>query len=239
MTRIYLAFSPSSDARKTLPEMVDDPVGINLLVSFCYLGLYRGVADRIIKHPLTILDSGAFSAWNSGKVIDIDALITETKNPHWKESITLDVIGDADASMRNALYMKTCGSPAYPVFHIGDPWEHIQEYKRVFPKVGLSCRFGEPVKESLKWLDRCFAVAWPYRFHSFGWVQESMLTRYPFHSADTASWNNRPAAFGQWKAFGKMSVRGQKSLQAEIDWYRRLQQRLEGLWSRHLAKLPV
>lgn len=249
MTRVYLAWAGSGEARKTFREMAGDPEGVNVLVAFPYLCRYEEVARKgeVPRHPHSILDSGAYSAWKSGKAIDIDALIVETKNPRWEESVCLDVIGDAEASVRNALYMKARGSPAYPVFHIGDPWEHLREYKRQFPKVGLSCRFGEPEKQSLAWLDKCFALAWPHRFHSFGWIKEEVLLRYPFHSADTASWNN-PAIFGLWNAFGRkkasgctgrgrVSVRGMKSLRAEVDWYRGLQRRLEGRWSKVLAKL--
>jgi len=236
MTMIYLAYSASGEAVQTFGSMAARGIDVNLLVSFVYLGSYR---SRIMpRHPRTILDSGAYSAWKSGKVIDIEALLNETKNPCWGESIGLDVIGDPEASMKNALYMKSRGSPAYPVFHIGDPMEHLDEYKSRFPKVGLSCRFGEPIKKSYAFLDACFARAWPYKFHSFGWVDEKMLARFPFHSADTASWNVGPSAFGRWAAFGRpMSVRGSKSLLAEVMWYLGLQERLRLRWRKTLDTL--
>lgn len=219
MTDIYFAFSQSGESRLTMARLAERDYQINVLVSYVYLPVW----DRLDAKPVpvrTILDSGAFSAWKSGYTINIDDLIAETKSGRWHESVTLDVIGDADASLKNALYMKEQGSPAYPVFHIGDPWEHLEEYKRQFWKVGLSCRFGEPVKQSIRWLDQCFTRAYPYRFHSFGWVKmEDMLLRFPFHSADASSWNNTPAAYGRWKAFGKMSVYGLKNLQAEVDTY--------------------
>jgi hypothetical protein len=235
MTTVYLAYSISGESRKTLTEMKDDEEGVNLLVSYVYLNSYEKVKHDIIKHPKTILDSGAYSAWKSGTVIDIEALIEESKNPRWKESVTLDVIGDAEKSVENSLYMKSKGSPAYPVFHYGDPWDHLLEYKKQFPKVGLSCRFGEAEKDSVKWLEKCFSLAWPYRFHSFGWVQADVLLAFPFHTADTASWNNAPAAYGRWKAFGgKMSVHGLKSLAQEVYYYRELQKKLEWRWRKEM-----
>jgi hypothetical protein len=236
MTVIYLAYSSGGDANKTYKELNRSGVRHNILVAFPYLRSYHARQPYILKNK-SILDSGAFSVWKSGKTINIDALIEESKNPEWNESICLDVINNANASIKNSLYMKSQGSPAYPVFHFGDPWEHLQEYKRQFPKVGLSCRFGEPLSSSLAWLDRCFALAWPYKFHSFGWVAESMLVRFPFQTADTASWNNAPCVYGQWKTFGQMSVRHPKSLRSEVEWYQRLQSRLEARWKTTLTKL--
>lgn len=186
-----------------------------------------------------MLDSGAYSAYNSGKTIDLEALIQETQQPRWGESVALDVIGDGEASLRNALYMKSRGSPAYPVFHIGEPLDLLREYKQQFPKVGLSCRFGEPVKESYRFLDRCFSVAWPYRFHSFGWVSEEMLLRYPFHTADAASWNHGPAAFGRWKAFPskeKLNLFRWNDIRAEVQTYSDMQRKVRARWRKEFEK---
>lgn len=238
MTALYLAWSPSGEARETFRSLAADPTApaINLLVSYVYLSKYdASPVDRQVKTALTMLDSGAFSAWKSGKVIDLDALIAETQTGRWGEAVALDVIGDPTASLANALRMKQAGSPAYPVFHYGEPWEVLAEYRRQFPKVGLSCRFGEPVGASTRWVEQCFARAWPYPFHSFGWVSDVVLLRFPFHSADTASWNTPPSAWGSWRAFGKMSVRGTKNLRAEIDSYLRLQRTLAARWAKELS----
>ena len=241
MTAIFFAYSMSGEARHTFEQMMLDPRApeLNLLVSFYYLKQWNEQGSKRIRPARTILDSGAFSAWKSKAAIDLNALIAETKDPRWHESVALDVIGDAEASMQNALAMQAQGSPAYPVFHIGDPWEMLTEYKQRFPKVGLSCRFGEPEKESLRWLEQCFARAWPYRFHSFGWVSESMLLRFPFHTADTASWNNGPSCYGRWRAFGQMSVRGVKDLRAEIEVYLQMQTLLQHRWNKELSRWPT
>ena len=236
MTDIYLAFSASGESRATLAKL-QERTDINVLVSFVYLDKWDNLEAKPVPAK-TILDSGAYSAWKSGATIDIDKLIEETKQSRWNESVSLDVIGDVESSLKNALYMKKRGSPAYPVFHYGEPWKILAKYCGAFPKVGLSCRFGETVTDSLCWLDQCFARAWPHKFHSFGWVKRDMLERFPFHSADTASWNNRPCAFGRWAYCGKLlSVYGQKDLRAEVDFYLKLQRDLQQRWKRELDKL--
>ncbi len=238
MTAIYLAYSASGESRHTLPLVDWDECDLGLLVSFFYIDQFNRCASQL-RPRRTMLDSGAYSAYNSGKTIDPEALIQETQQPRWGESVALDVIGDGEASLRNALYMKSRGSPAYPVFHIGESLDLLREYKREFPKVGLSCRFGEPVKESYRFLDRCFAVAWPYKFHSFGWVSEEMLLRYPFHTADAASWLLGPAAFGRWSAYGRsknMALRKFRDLRSEVDVYAAMQRKVRARWKSEFEK---
>lgn len=252
MTRIYLAVSTDLKLRGLGPEYPWDTRPLNLLVSFAYLQSWR--KWTWVKPSSTILDSGAYSAWKSGRWVDIEALTNETRNPAWSECVALDVIGDPAASFRNALAMQAAGSRAYPVFHFGDPWEHLIEYRKAFPKIGLSCKMGEGVAQSLRWLDGCFARAWPHRFHSFGWVEEAMLDRFPFESADTASWERNPASMGRWKFLGKpkreprsrsefrshsrpLGTRGVTNLRAEVEYYLRLQDYLAFRWRTQLAEL--
>lgn len=242
MTAIYFAFGGSRSPVETLERCDWKERCPKLLVSYFYLHDYEKHKHKF--HPThTMLDSGAYSAWNSGKTIDIDELITETKNPYWKESVALDVIGDAEASLKNALYMKEKGSPAYPVFHIGDPWEILQEYCKQFDKVGLSCRFGETVKMSNFWYEQCFARAWPKKFHSFGFIAESTLEKFPFDSGDSSSWALGPGAYGMWRDMNHLSIRPKKGefldLRAQIDSCLRMERRLESRWRRELEKIRV
>lgn len=236
---IFLAMGPSPIQPKTMLSYKDATRKPKILVSFHYLSQFKDTENyqhsmKNFKGYQLVLDSGAFSAYNAKKTIDIEALIEETKNPIWNESVCLDVIGDANASWRNSIYMKKKGSPAYPVFHIGDPLEMLVDYCAEFPKVGLSCRFGETETDSLLWLDNCFNKCWPHKFHSFGWIKEDMLMRFPFHSGDASSWATAPMAYGAWKSLGRMSVRGMSakniSLRAEVDEYLRLETRLAARW---------
>jgi hypothetical protein len=219
------------------------PLGV--LVSYEYID---GGGKLLRSHaPYTMLDSGAYSAYQKGVSVDIDALITEALKPEWTEAVALDVIGDHAASRVNADYMLAhgCGK-AMPVFHIGDPWDLLAYYCSRWEKVGLSCRFGEQTKTSLAFYEQCFARAWPHRFHSFGWIDESALVANPFHSADAASWT-------LGAAYGRASIRnGSKWTQVDVprggDGYRAamlnalerywsLQQRLTSKWGRQLAQL--
>lgn len=241
MTAIFFAFGGNPVAVGSLEKCDWVERCPKVLASFFYIKEYRRQQHKF-RPVHTMLDSGAYSAWNSGKTVDLDALVEESKNPYWKESVCLDVIGDSQKSVENALYMKSKKSPAFPVFHIGDPWEHLKEYTNNFDKVGLSCRFGEAENVSLKWLDNCFHRAWPHKFHSFGWIREKTLMRYPFHSADASSWILSAASFGTWREMGKLKVKLGKKLHqvpdviAQIDSTLRMERRLQSRWRRELSR---
>lgn len=246
MTDIFFALDSNTHKTFTGWDFKTHPV--NALVTFADPQVIRKAAPFPFQRRM--LDSGAFSAWNTGKTIDMNALIVASKSPEFTETVCLDVIGDADASVKNALAMKAAGSPAFPVFHIGDPWEHLMLYKKEFGRTGLSCRFGEPTRSSIKWLEQCFARAWPCRFHSFGWIGGDALARFPFDTADATTWL-MPRMYGEWRGFGTQSKRhfgfpaaehtfkvrgGHWSLAAEVHAFLKVQRSLTERWRKELAQ---
>lgn len=215
-----------------------------LLVSYYYLTGFLENQHRY-AYRNWMMDSGAYSAWNSGAEIDIDSYIEVCKvllerDPTLLEIIALDVIGSGEKSQINAHYMKDKGINAIPVFHIGDDWDILKDYCANWDKVGLSCLFGEPLEKSYWFYDQCFARAWPKKFHSFGWASEKMLMRFPFHSSDSTSWEMAPVAYGRWKAFGgqNVSVRGSaQNLRAEVEWWLELERKLQERWKKEMKLL--
>lgn len=200
MTRLYYSCS-SHSSEKAIEEWPWEEKPISILVAFTYLGEWRRDRRHYRAPAGLMLDSGAFSAHQAGAVVDIDALVEEAKNPEWSEVIALDVIGDADASVRNADYMWSRGCDrALPTFHLGDPWDHLAYYASRSRKVALGGMVGASSKLVMKFVRECFARVWPKRLHSFGRCEEDLLLAFPFHSADTASWIMGPA-------FGRAAVK--------------------------------
>lgn len=219
-----------------------------LLVSYYYLGGFLQRQDKYAYRDWA-MDSGAFSAYNNGTPIDLYEYMqccheTKDSDPSLVEIIALDVIGDGEGSLKNAYTMRENGLDVMPVFHIGDDWQILLEYARVWDKVGLSCRFGEPIKDSMRFYEQCFARVWPKKCHSFGWQGEKMLMTFPFHSSDSADWEVKPCQFGTWRSFGKpgstayLNYRGsQQNLRAEVEWYLKLERRLREKWADEMALL--
>ena len=68
----------------------------------------------------------------------------------------------------------------------------------------------------------------------------------PWDSVDATNWELGPCKFGQWRSFGKMSVRGSnQNLRSEVEYYLKLERKarskfgklLEGLGSEHNYRL--
>lgn len=157
------------------------------------------------------LDSGAFSAWNSGTEIDLDHYIAFIKAniEHLDYYVNLDVIpgsfgvvptaaeveASAEASWQNMLLMEAEGLKPIPVFHMGEQFkwlrrmvEHGCEY------IGISPANDRTTAAKRVWLDRVFheitdAAGHPVvRTHAFGVTAIDLLIRYPWYSADSTTW---------------------------------------------------
>ena len=249
MTCLYFAGPQSGQAIEAARLWDWDTKPLSILVSYSYLDAYMPAHPYYAKAKSFMLDSGAFTAYTIGKPVDIDALIAEANKPLWDEAVGLDVIGDHVGSRKNAEYMLTRCPKAMPVFHIGDPWDLLDYYVANWDKVGLSCRFGEAIKTSMRFYDQCFSRSWPHKFHSFGWVDEKALLANPFHSADAATWIMAPAAFRNFPY-----QRGTRQVHLPIDYnlklvvdgvlqfadrFWRMEQRITKKWASTLATIPT
>lgn len=215
-----------------------------LLVSFYYLEPFLKARSAYVYRDWA-LDSGAFSAMNSGKVIDLEAYVVKAKellatDPKLTEVFALDVIGDWRASVRNAERMWAEGIPAIPTFHGGSPWDVLVGLARDYPKVALGGVALHKAGEKERFAGQCFARVWPKKLHGFGYGAERYLVKFPFHSVDATSWEVGACKFGNWRSFGKMSVRGSaQNLRAEVEHYLRMEREARTRWAKEMAKLEA
>jgi hypothetical protein len=215
----------------------------SLLVSFFYLKQFQDNRSRYHFRDW-VMDSGAFSAKNSGSHIDLDEYIATCKellasDPQLTEVFSLDVIGDYLGTAANTDKMWAAGLEAIPTFHVGTPWGELERLAREYPKIALGGAVGMHQKAKAAWVGQCFARVWPKRIHGFGMSGVDMLMSFPFESVDATSWELGPCAFGQWKTLGKVSVRNTKArnLRGEVLWYLDLEAKAAARWRRELDKL--
>ncbi len=225
--------------------LVHNPIGSPaLLVSYVYLEPFLKHRHRY-SYRDWVLDSGAFSAHNSGRRIDLAAYIDtclqlRSEDPTLAEIFALDVIGDARASHHNCASMWDAGIPAIPCFHYGEPWEHLLSMARDYPKIALGGVAAKSIKAKLAWAGQCFARVWPKRIHGFAFSGEKAVMALPWHSVDSTNWELGPCKFGRWRTFGNLSVRGSRqNLRAEVEWYLRLEQRARVRWRREMKLLET
>lgn len=213
-----------------------------LLVSYYYLPAF--LANRHRYHYRDwVMDSGAFSAYNSGVTISLQDYIDCCKrlmveDPSLVEIYSLDVIGDWEGSLKNAEEMWSQGVPAIPCFHYGEPWEVLMRIAKDYPKIALGGCVGK--RDKNKFAGQVFARVWPKKVHGFGFGSEESIMTLPFHSVDATNWEMSPCAYGTWRAFGgqRVSVRGSsQNLRVEVEWYLELERKARNRWRKEMAKL--
>ena len=215
-----------------------------LLVSYWYLDKFLENKHRY-HYRDWVMDSGAFSAHNSGVEIKIEEYVECCKNllasdPTLTEVYALDVIGDEKASLKNVEYMWKHGVPAIPTFHYGGPWSSLLHLVKHYPKIAIGGCVGKRDKD--KFASQCFARIWPKKIHGFGFGSEKSILLLPWHSVDATNWEIAPCKYGRWKAFGgqRVSVRGsQQNLRAEVEWYLDLERRARERWKKEMKLLEA
>jgi hypothetical protein len=225
-----------------------------LLVSYYYLGPFLK-QQRRYRYRDWVLDSGAFSAHNSGVSISLSeftdtALRLLSTDPTLTEVFALDVIPKgshpsdtakaAEQSLKNCEEMWRQGVPAVPTFHRGEPEEHLYHMAKHYPKIALGGVAVLRGDAKLAWLEQCFARVWPKRVHGFGMAGEEIVFALPFHSVDATNWELAPCAFGSWQKFGAMSVRGSnQDLRSQVKHYLALEAKARVRWAKQMAQLEA
>lgn len=235
---------PAVDQALEKENKVSESINNNkpaLLVSYVYLKPFLEKQNQY-QYRDWVLDSGAFSAHNSGTEIKLQDYIDCCKrlmdsDNTLSEVYSLDVIGDWKASLKNTEEMWRQGIPAIPCYHHGEPWDALKGMAKDYPKIALG---GVAIKWSIKnkFAEQCFARVWPKRIHGFGYGSEKSIMAMPWDSVDATNWEIGPCKFGQWRSFGKMSVRGSKqNLKSEVEYYLKLERKARRKFQKHLAAL--
>ena len=158
------------------------------------------------------LDSGAYSAWSVGKVVDLDAYcdFITANIEHIDVYACLDVIpgkpgseatqkerdSAAQQTWENYLYMVSKGCNPLPVYHYGEDVKWLRNMlDHEVTYIGLGGLVGKSSKMRRLWLDRVFTMLTDkdghpiVRTHGFGMTSVPLIFRYPWYSVDSISWN--------------------------------------------------
>lgn len=162
-----------------------------------YLEIKNGnyeLLTRSLSPENIILDSGAFTAFTLGKVIDIDHYIKVIKEVDIPYYIVLDVIGDYKATANNLAYMESKGVSPIPTFHTGSPIVELEKLLDKYEYIALGglVPLATNRKKLQEWLDYCFATILKHKplrkIHLLGINSLWAWKRYPIYSADATSW---------------------------------------------------
>lgn len=215
--RLY--FSSLGNAQRFIIDFVSAFPIPRALVSYAYpKGLEKLKAAGFRSF---FVDSGAWSAFNSGASIDINKFI------EWGKSIegevdaiaNLDDIEDAQKSLENYRHITKRGLDVWPVYHFGEPEEYLEAYLAETDHICIGGLVGTGTNlESIRvGLNRLF-----YRYgtnikvHTFGLNCFDILFQFPIYSTDAMTWRSG-SRFGDVFIHGRRFKAGRKSRSSQFD----------------------
>lgn len=113
-----------------------------MLLSFAFFSTADiGALRKQMPCGRLMIDSGAFTALSTGRPIQLDdyARFLETWRGSWDQAVTLDVIGDPVATMRNTRKLHDRGINVMPVFTRGGT---VEEFDSMVKEFGYVCVGG-------------------------------------------------------------------------------------------------
>jgi hypothetical protein len=143
------------------------------------------------------LDSGGFSAFTKGAVIDVYDYCDFIKR--YNHVIThysvLDDMLCAEKTLENQRIMEEQGLNPIPCFHYNEDPKYLEYYIENYDYISLGGMVPVTTKDLIPWLDNifrnyiCDKDGYPkVKVHGFGLTAFNLMFRYPWYSVDSSSW---------------------------------------------------
>ena len=245
MALVYLAWS-SAGVETLQKHYQDGPV--NLLASYAIWDQFMKTKPGINIGNLQ-MDSGAFSAKHSGKVIDINQFIFAAKHSQAKEIFSLDEIGNWQKSQQNTLKIWSAGVPVMPVFHIEEPIHYLDWCVKNTPCGKIAIAAKQKSGNRLTWVKQVFQYVWKkyggIKIHGLAMASSKFVEAVPFDSVDASSWATAPGRFGQFCGFTGVQVHLKSKMRRGVDsdlWvevveHQKREKYSEFIWKDELARI--
>lgn len=177
---------------------------LNILISYAYINnnmiqMARDAQARGL--PLRILlDSGAFTAWSTGKQIDLmdyARFVRDAIEQGWVwKYFTLDVIGDHQATRVNYEKLRTLGLDPIPIFTPGTPEPLLEEYFEKSHVVGFGGINAYKGAQRDGYVNYCMRLAKGRDAHLLGMTKIDPILFHRPYMCDSSSWA-AAAQYGQ------------------------------------------
>lgn len=161
----------------------------NILIAIPYCNDKAIAALKEQKARVNILlDSGAFTAWKSGKEITLDQYckFIETVPFDLMGYFTLDKIGDHEGTKQNLLEIRRRGFAPIPIFTRGDSLDYLEEMYTFADIVGIGSLVG--TKGNRWFLETTLAATTgkKRKVHWLGFTDRNYLANHQPFSVDTS-----------------------------------------------------
>lgn len=163
---------------------------LNLLVAYPYMkpDLITALKDNQ-EDIRFLLDSGAFTAWKSGKEINVDdycKFIESLPFKPWRY-FTLDVIGNPEASLKNYEIMLSRGFKPVPIFTRGEDISMIDKYYETSDVVGIGGLVR--TKGNKGFVKGIMNKVGARKVHWLGFTSSDFVNYYKPYMCDCSSWS--------------------------------------------------
>jgi hypothetical protein len=164
---------------------------VNILVAYPYLkkDVIEAIGENLPKVRL-LVDSGAFTAWKAGKIISVDdycKFIEGLPFFPWRY-FTLDVIGNAEKTLRNYQIMLNRGFKPIPIFTRGEHPSIIEEYYKTSDVVGIGGLVGTQGNKGF--IKGIMKVIGDRKVHWLGFNEANFIAHYRPFMCDSSSWSS-------------------------------------------------
>lgn len=173
-----------------------------LLLSYFYFKKTRleDFVKRLGYMPEIMLDSGAWSSYNSGHSVDLEDYLKyiQANRLYIAYYFSLDVIFDGERSFLAWQSMREKGFDPIPVFHYKEDEKYLKKYIGHSKIIGLGGTVPEPNKRKVaEWVR---LLCWEYPeidFHLLGSSSRKIIDSCDLSSVDSSTWimqaiNGRP-----------------------------------------------
>jgi hypothetical protein len=170
--------------------VIDTDARVNLLVAYPYWNApFNAWIKQHSADVRLLIDSGAFTAWRGGKVIELDdyCRFLEALPVHPWRYFALDVVGDPAATMRNFEAMIRRGFKPVPIFTRGEDVSVLEDYYKHSDVVGIGGLVGTPKKKPF--VNGVMKRIGKRRVHFLGFTGEDYLKFYRPYMCDSNSWD--------------------------------------------------
>lgn len=172
----------------TRPELDTNTPRLNFLVAYpyCKPDVFEVLKNQTLPYRF-LLDSGAFTAHNAGKVITLDdycRFIEAMPIKPWRY-FQLDVVGDPDKTARNYEKMLERGFTPVPVFTHNESLSRLDELYETSDVVALGGLVGNKNRKSI--VRRVMNHANGRKVHLLGFTNEQYVKFYKPYMCDSSS----------------------------------------------------
>lgn len=174
---------------------------LNILTAYPYLDkeiirILNQNQDRI----RFVLDSGAFTAWKTGKKIGLDDYCKFIENLPFRpwRYFVLDDVGNPEMTLKNYEVMLERGFKPVPIFTRGEDIKMIDKYYETSDIVGIGGLVGTSGNKGfVKWIMNTVGKR---KVHWLGFTNFDFIKFYRPYMCDSSSWESG-ARYGQIKLY--------------------------------------